>query len=57
VLLLGIVTGAQGGPQAGTALRTRLQALLETIEKTHLGAIGGAEAGDIGPAPLAIANL
>jgi hypothetical protein len=57
VLLLGIVTGAQGGPQAGAALRTRLQALLETIEKTHLGAIGGAEAGDIGPAPLAIANL
>jgi hypothetical protein len=57
VVLLSIVTGAQGGPQTGAALRTRLQALLETIEKTHLGAISGAEAGDVGPAALPTAHL
>jgi hypothetical protein len=57
MLLPGIVTGAQGGTQAGAALCTRVQALLETIEKAHLGAISGAEADDIGPAPFQTAHL
>jgi hypothetical protein len=57
MLLTGIVTGTQGGTQAGTALRTRLQALLETIEKAHLGAISGAEAADVGPAPFSTVQL
>jgi hypothetical protein len=57
MLLPGIVTGTQGDTQAGTALCTRLQALLETIEKAHLGAVSGAEADDVGPAPFSSAHL